>query len=465
MIDFTIHRFLDIERSDFSCQVFAVMDSDLSGHIDFYEFTVAMWNYCTLGEESLSLFAFDLYDKDCSGVIEAAEIGTMLRDLYGYAYNHNPHAVKLHAHLTQQRGLKFTPDSFRIFSKQNPSLFFPAFEIQFKMQTKVLGKSFWAHHAEKRVMYAPNHKVLTIRDVIGLHTDQHGLCDLVSSDGMLCGSPYVKDMVRGKEPLDLGKLFDCCDELDPMRKCVEMLEVTDTRNKRAEAALLHQQEASDDFAETTQAQDRINKMFRERERLKRFEIAPNVKQRKESFSTEGEDMASVSTMGTHLDTKRDQHRANVANWIEAFKLESDRNLLKEKVGQTSPSKYRDDRTYYLTNITDDITGFFNRHVTWKSRLEGDKKKEMDSQLLTQLREYHDKAMLDKPNTPPKKKRRFSLSSLGVSPPGVRYVSRKQEVKVVPVDALSWDSHPANPNPVNRETQSTASKTKMRRYSV
>jgi hypothetical protein len=40
------------------------------------------------------LFCFDLYDRDCSNVLEAAEIAKMLRDLYGRNFDKNKRALK-----------------------------------------------------------------------------------------------------------------------------------------------------------------------------------------------------------------------------------------------------------------------------------------------------------------------------------------------------------------------------------
>ena len=45
------------------------MDEDQSGEIDFREFVIAIWNYCSFTKSALILFAFDLYDIDNSGTI------------------------------------------------------------------------------------------------------------------------------------------------------------------------------------------------------------------------------------------------------------------------------------------------------------------------------------------------------------------------------------------------------------
>ena len=49
------------------------MDEDGSGDIDFSEFVLCIWNYCTLDLKSLIKFAFGLFDADGSGTMEYNE--------------------------------------------------------------------------------------------------------------------------------------------------------------------------------------------------------------------------------------------------------------------------------------------------------------------------------------------------------------------------------------------------------
>lgn len=44
---------LDVERTRFTEHVFTLFDSDGSGKVDFREFVLAVWNYCTIGATSL----------------------------------------------------------------------------------------------------------------------------------------------------------------------------------------------------------------------------------------------------------------------------------------------------------------------------------------------------------------------------------------------------------------------------
>lgn len=44
---------MDVERTPFTERVFSIFDDDKSGKIDFYEFVLALWNYCTLSKVTL----------------------------------------------------------------------------------------------------------------------------------------------------------------------------------------------------------------------------------------------------------------------------------------------------------------------------------------------------------------------------------------------------------------------------
>lgn len=52
---------LDIERTAFTERIFSAFDKDHTGQIDFYEFTVSVWKFCTLGEGSISKCALVIF--------------------------------------------------------------------------------------------------------------------------------------------------------------------------------------------------------------------------------------------------------------------------------------------------------------------------------------------------------------------------------------------------------------------
>lgn len=44
---------IDLNENKFSRRVFSIFDEDGSGQIDFREFVLSVWNYCTLSKHSL----------------------------------------------------------------------------------------------------------------------------------------------------------------------------------------------------------------------------------------------------------------------------------------------------------------------------------------------------------------------------------------------------------------------------
>jgi len=114
---------LDLPRTKFTEKVFSIFDDDGSGEIEFKEFVLSVWNYCTLTKGNLGtvsiliplklsiimhscltarithliftyiflpltlsrtdMFAFDLYDSDSSGELSAGEVLQLISDIFG----------------------------------------------------------------------------------------------------------------------------------------------------------------------------------------------------------------------------------------------------------------------------------------------------------------------------------------------------------------------------------------------
>ncbi len=77
---------------NFRDRVFALFDEDNSGQIDFREYVLTLWNYCTLSKASLVIFAFDLYDTASAGSLSMSDIDAMITDLYGELAATHPQA-------------------------------------------------------------------------------------------------------------------------------------------------------------------------------------------------------------------------------------------------------------------------------------------------------------------------------------------------------------------------------------
>jgi Ca2+-binding EF-hand superfamily protein len=103
---------------------------------DFREFIIALWNYLTIGDATLGLFTFDLYDKDCSGTLSYEEIEMMLKEIYGPHFHSNKNAgsvIPYLQHHSKRKGV-VDLDDFEVFAKNHASLFFPSFELQKSLQ-------------------------------------------------------------------------------------------------------------------------------------------------------------------------------------------------------------------------------------------------------------------------------------------------------------------------------------------
>ncbi|GMF47995.1 unnamed protein product [Phytophthora fragariaefolia] len=130
------------------------MDRNGSGEVDFIEFVLAVWNYCSFNHASLVRFAYDLYDVDGSGEIEHDEVVRCVREVWGSAWETSSSAQKivekLDSIMANTPNNRLSAALFQVFAIRHPMLLFPAFELQMEIQRKVLGKRFWSRAAEKR---------------------------------------------------------------------------------------------------------------------------------------------------------------------------------------------------------------------------------------------------------------------------------------------------------------------------
>jgi Ca2+-binding EF-hand superfamily protein len=183
-----LEAYLRLEKTRFTKRIFSIFDEDNSGSVDFREFVLSLYNYCTLTKASLELFAFDLYDKDSSGSMEAAEVQDMLNDLYGrerkkcarknghYRTVHgvNPHANLAERELDAMEALDgdVNVDDFKSFIRLHPALLFRAFRIQQCIQDCVLGSRFWAKYTERRIDLSKGRQYVPVSELIGLHVNK-----------------------------------------------------------------------------------------------------------------------------------------------------------------------------------------------------------------------------------------------------------------------------------------------------
>lgn len=154
-------RYLDTKRTPFAKRCFCLFDYDDSGELDFREFVISLWNYCTSDSYALMSFAFDLYDLDNSGSISSAEMVNVCKEVYGTDnIETNARAKNIVFKLEQQNFAEnedrevhddeTTKKGFVRFCKRHPALLFPAFMLQETLCNKICGKTFWKSLARRR---------------------------------------------------------------------------------------------------------------------------------------------------------------------------------------------------------------------------------------------------------------------------------------------------------------------------
>lgn len=75
--------FFDVYPTPFGERVFSIMDTDLSGKLDFVEFIGSVLNYCSYDARQLMQYAFTIFDGDESGILDMAEVNQLVEYVYG----------------------------------------------------------------------------------------------------------------------------------------------------------------------------------------------------------------------------------------------------------------------------------------------------------------------------------------------------------------------------------------------
>jgi len=165
-IDETLH-YLSIENNEFTKRIFSISDGDHSSILGFNRFVISVWNYCTLERNCIEMFAYDMCDIDRSGNIEISEIICLIKDLYGEDFEHSVHARRACYCLGELGRTTIDVYAFCRFLKSHTALLYPAFALQTKFRTAVIGNHFWDELQRKRTAmchneYVPVSKLLGI---------------------------------------------------------------------------------------------------------------------------------------------------------------------------------------------------------------------------------------------------------------------------------------------------------------
>jgi Ca2+-binding EF-hand superfamily protein len=196
---FELCMFLDIEKTAYTQRVFNAFDMNHTGKIDFREFLLSCWNYCTLEKASLEVFTFDLYDENTSGFLSHGEIVSLLTDLYGSKHMEiDPQARSVLYELDQlNKQQPFTVDRFSKFCKHHHGMLFHAFQLQMKLRTRVCGDGFWERCSNRRIELCKG-KFISMGEIMELHIHPMLYAKLAKNGAMFTSGKKGKKRKKSK---------------------------------------------------------------------------------------------------------------------------------------------------------------------------------------------------------------------------------------------------------------------------
>eukprot|EP00598_Pedospumella_elongata_P003145 CAMPEP_0184970612 /NCGR_PEP_ID=MMETSP1098-20130426/3024_1 /TAXON_ID=89044 /ORGANISM="Spumella elongata, Strain CCAP 955/1" /LENGTH=308 /DNA_ID=CAMNT_0027492565 /DNA_START=121 /DNA_END=1047 /DNA_ORIENTATION=+ len=161
----------DLERNSFTERIFSAFDKDGNKHIDFYEFVISLWKFCSLGEGAINVFAFDLYDRDSDGVLTSKEATTLFKELLGQAFDHSGNKSSLYTLLEKSSDCSVTVENFKEFTRTHQALLHQVFTVQKRMRDVTLGSSTFQAMADRRIELRKGYHI-TISSLMVLHSDR-----------------------------------------------------------------------------------------------------------------------------------------------------------------------------------------------------------------------------------------------------------------------------------------------------
>lgn len=136
----------NLDFTTFAENAFKMMDVDrgLGSNLtlDFPEFFVGIWNYCTMNHEFLVKFAFDLFDHDGGGTIDKHEIHQMICMVFGKR-KPNKQVNDLLKKMDKDNSGEVSLLEWRDMNRRAASLLMPAHDLQMKLRERVCGKVYW----------------------------------------------------------------------------------------------------------------------------------------------------------------------------------------------------------------------------------------------------------------------------------------------------------------------------------
>ena len=138
----------ELEDTPFARRVFSVMDSDGGGEIDFGEFVMSLYAYCTQEWRGLVDFAFDLADSHKDGSLSMGELRSLVQVVYGGG-DVDATVERVLLKIDGNSDGAISRAEFHEQSRRFPVLLFPAFQTQGALRSKVMGHAWWTKQCKR----------------------------------------------------------------------------------------------------------------------------------------------------------------------------------------------------------------------------------------------------------------------------------------------------------------------------
>jgi len=170
-------RYFELEDMFFTRRIFRIIDVDNSGALDFVEFVLSLYNYCTFDWEGLVRFTFELFDADGDESLDVEELENLVQLVHGRKIDDRVSAVMERIEQDQHnKGGALGFEDFQHFCRLFPVLVYPLVRIQMSMRQKLLGEGFWINESlrmSKRLQSRGKKNVLHSLVDLGLTKVEH----------------------------------------------------------------------------------------------------------------------------------------------------------------------------------------------------------------------------------------------------------------------------------------------------
>lgn len=154
---------LKLKPSLFTTRLFAMLDPNEGGLINFSEFLLILWNFLTVDPLSLGYILFDIYDVDLSGTFEFEEVMLCVEELFGD--KPNEHAKRIMEQLDDLNFLAVTNELFNGMCRNYRDILIPVRKEQLMLRKHFFGVKYWEKKAKARESWT-NNKYYPLKELL-----------------------------------------------------------------------------------------------------------------------------------------------------------------------------------------------------------------------------------------------------------------------------------------------------------